>query len=177
MVEPLPDVIKGGPHVAAHNEERNQLNALLTQLNAGPDLTQLVTKKELEALAPPSRSIIQVTTESLVKDQSTSEYLTMATAYRLYWIQTDRPARVRIYATPGHRDLDVDRPIGTLPTGDHGLIFEYVTTAEQLSAVLTPVVDGANLEEWPTADIPCTITNLDKDESPVKVSLNYIRTE
>lgn len=177
MAQMLPEVIKGGPHVEAHNREREQINEILARLAELPKPADMATKQELDALAPPLREITQVTTESLVKDQSTSEYLTMATAYRLYWIQTDRPARVRIYATPGHRDLDVDRPIGTLPMGDHGLIFEYVTTAEQLSAVLTPVVDGANLEEWPTADIPCTITNLDKDESPVKVSLNYIRTE
>ena len=38
-------------------------------------------------------------------------------------IVTTQPARIRLYATSALRDADVARPIGTLPSGNHGLLF------------------------------------------------------
>ena len=101
----------------------------------------------------------------------------LARSYRLFKISTDKAARVRLYATAAQRDADEARAIGTDPTGDHGLIFEFVTTTLLLSAVLSPFVDGSSMESAPSANIPISITNLSGTSATVKVDLTYVRTE
>lgn len=103
--------------------------------------------------------------------------IALAQGYRLYRIQTDRPARVRLYATPAHRDSDAPRVVDTDPIGDHGLMLEYVTTPLVLSAVLAPFVDGANLEATPSPAIPYHITNTSGATGSVTATFTYIRTE
>lgn len=66
-------------------------------------------------------------------------------------VETNVPARVRLYASDADRDADAARPIGTDPTGDHGLQLEYITTPGDLAARLNPPVqwwssDGS--QDW-----------------------------
>jgi hypothetical protein len=99
----------------------------------------------------------------------------MPTAYRLLALATDVPARVRLYDSETKRTADVARPIGTDPTGDHGLMLEYVTTTSVLSASLSPQVDAFSRFSSSTARL--RITNLDAAARAVTVTLTYFRTD
>lgn len=125
----------------------------------------------------PRATAVKTTAASLADGATEVGTIAMATGYRVSKIQTDVPARVRLYATAAQRDADVSRAIGTDPTGDHGLLLEYVTTASQLTGTLTPVVDGYSLESTPSTGIPITITNLSGAAGSVTTTLTYQRTE
>lgn len=98
-------------------------------------------------------------------------------AWRFYKIQTSRPARVRLYGKTSQRDADLARSTGTAPTGDHGVLLDYVTTSSVLSAQLSPFVDGASLESSPAQQVAITVDNLDTTTGTVAVTLTYLRTE
>ena len=101
----------------------------------------------------------------------------MSVGYRIYRVVTDRAARVRLYATVAKQEADASRPIGTDPAGDHGLLFEYVTTSSALGAFLSPTVDGASFESVPSPNIPVTITNVSGTTGTVRVDLVHVVTE
>jgi hypothetical protein len=126
---------------------------------------------------PPVRDNVSGTTPVLQPTASIAATAAMGKSYRLYRITTTRPARVRLYATQAYLDADAGRAIGVDPVGDHGLMFEFVTTASLLTAALSPVVDGVNLESTPSDNIPISITNLDSVAGDVTVSLTYMKTE
>lgn len=107
--------------------------------------------------------------------QSTTFTLKDAAAFRLYKIETDREARVRLYTTTAKRDADAARPVGTDPTGDHGLILDVVTTTGVLSLELSPVVDA--YLPGTAGTVPITVDNLSAGTSTVLVTFTYVRTE
>ncbi|HET8588981.1 MAG TPA: hypothetical protein VFM01_05060, partial [Nakamurella sp.] len=109
------------------------------------------------ATAP--RNTATVTTASLTTGASGDVSLTMAETYRLLSLATDKPARVRVYATSADRSADASRPVGTDPDDTAGVMLEYVTTADALSVVLSPMVLGASMESTPSASIPVSVTN------------------
>jgi hypothetical protein len=125
----------------------------------------------------PSRASAAKTTASLAAGASETGTITLAKSYRLLRLSTNRPARVRLYTTAAKRDADAARPIGTDPTGDHGLVLEFASTASMLAADLSPQADGSNLEASPTAAIPISITYLDAGAGTVTATLTYLTTE
>lgn len=124
-----------------------------------------------------TRATATIVTGSLAAGASAVGAVDMAVGYRLYELVTNRPVRVRLYTTVAHRDADAARPLGTDPTGDHGLMLEYVTTVDTLSASLSPLVDGFSGEDPPSISIPYRIDNLDSVAGAVSCTLTYIRTE
>lgn len=127
------------------------------------------------SIAP--RAVTSVVTSSIDVDATWTGIVPLAPGYRLYRIATSHAARVRLYATAAQRAADVLRPVGSDPLGDHGLMFEYVTTAAALAAGLSPLVDGALMENVLTNDIPITITNLSQTARAITVTLTWARTE
>lgn len=127
--------------------------------------------------ALPTRATVVYTTASLATEAEETGTQALAVGYRLLKIETNGPARVRLYATPAYRTVDASRAVGTDPTGDHGLIFDFVSTNTVLSAVLSPVVDGMNTESPATSDIPLAVQNLDTVAASVTVTLTWIQTE
>ena len=79
---------------------------------------------------------------------------------------------MRLYTSTAKRDADLTRLIGTDPTGNHGLLFEFISSTELLSADLSPVVDGFA----ETAAIPYSITNLSGATQTITVTLNHVKT-
>jgi hypothetical protein len=116
------------------------------------------------------------TTASLANLADEDGYIVLSEGYRLMKIQTDRACRVRVYATDAHRTADAARPVGTDPTGDHGLIFEYVAVGAE-TRILNPFVDGANMEAVPDNDIPLSIENRSGGASTVAVTFTFQITE
>jgi len=96
--------------------------------------------------------------------------------WRALWVETDIPARVRIYPTAAQRLDDLDRRIGQNPIGDHGLLFDLVTTFEDLSYTLSPKVDLAT-DDISSNNYYMAVTNLSGDPGVVTVTFNLVRTE
>jgi hypothetical protein len=125
----------------------------------------------------PSRTDGIETTGSLADDATENLTFDLAKSFRILQVETDVAARVRLYATPGDRTADAARPIGTDPTGDHGVILDHVTTPGDLEWRMSPTVDGSSMEATPVAGIAAAITNLSGATDTVQVTLTYVPTE
>ena len=119
-----------------------------------------------------SRENVTFTSTSIVANASASGTVSISPRYQLLHITTSHPCRVRLYTSIAKRDADLTRSIGTDPTGNHGLMFEFISTANLLSADLSPVVDGFA----DTAAIPYSITNLSGATQTITVTLNHVKT-
>jgi hypothetical protein len=121
-----------------------------------------------------TRTSTTITTASLAVNATENSTKAFSAAYRLLNITTDRACRVRLYTTSAKRTADASRAIGADPTGDHGLVFEFVATAAVTDYDLTPLVDGY----CPTGtDVYYAIENRSSGTSTVVVTFDWIRTE
>ena len=109
---------------------------------------------------------------ALANNATTTNTVNIASRYQLLQITTNYPCRVRLYTSTAKRDADITRPIGTDPTGNHGLLFEFISSTELLSADLSPLVDGFA----DTAAIPYSLTNLSGATQTISVTLNHVKT-
>ena len=116
-----------------------------------------------------------MTTASLPSNNTENVSLTLKPGYRVLCIETDKAARVRAYDSTASRTADASRPVGTDPTGQHGVIFDVVTTASTLTWWLNPVVDGYTTDAGDT--VPLAVTNLSGSTGTVTVTLTWVRSE
>lgn len=122
------------------------------------------------------RTTATYTTGSLALNESDDAgSITLAKTFTALRIQTTRAARVRLYATAAQRTADLARAISSDPTGDHGLLLEFVTGTD-LDWAITPPAIGMSLETSPGSSIPIAITNLDTTGT-VGVTLTYLGAE
>ncbi len=112
-----------------------------------------------------------ITSSSLANLATQKTTITIAQAYRVLKVQTDRAARVRLYTTTAARDADELRAAGTDPAVNAGVLMDVVTTAGMLTISLSPVVDGWLAEG---TSIPISITNLSGSTSTVVATLTYV---
>ena len=121
------------------------------------------------------RATANVTTASLSNNATEDTTVTLKPGYRLLKIETDVPARIRVYDSTEKRTADASRQVGTDPTGVHGVILDLVTTASNLIWWLSPVVDGYTV----AADdiVPLAITNLSGSTDTVSVTITWVRSE
>lgn len=129
------------------------------------------------SISSPGRADADATAVALDPDDEDDLLLTMYKGYTLYSIATNRPARVRLYVNAAYRAADAARPIGTDPTGDHGLLLEVVTEAGHLTYALAPPVLGFTDETPASDDTACRITNLDGATGDTTVTFTYLPTE
>jgi hypothetical protein len=122
-----------------------------------------------------NRTTLEHVTAALASGAYQTDDLAWAPSVRMFKIATDRAARVRIYATAAQRDADISRQPGTKPTGNHGRLFEFITTPTQLEWTLTPVVDMTADEDDGVFYI--TVDNLSNTTHSVDVTFHYNRTE
>jgi hypothetical protein len=125
----------------------------------------------------PTRQTVTVTTESLAQYAAEELTATMGLSYQLLTVETDKAARVQVYASADYRTADSEREIGTDPEGDHGVVADVVTTDAMLVVALSPQPHGSSLGSTPSTSIPIRVTNLDNDTGAVEVKLTFIRTE
>jgi hypothetical protein len=121
-----------------------------------------------------ARTTATITTASLAHNATEDSTVVLAAGYRLLQITTDRACRVRLYTTSAKRTADAARSTGVDPTGDHGLMFEFVAVGAVTDYDLTPTVDGfcpAGTSAY------YAIENRSGSTSAVEVTLGWIRTE
>lgn len=123
----------------------------------------------------PSRTTTTVTSTSIADDGTWTGEVTVAPGYRLLKVETDRAARVRVYDSSASRTADASRPVGTDPSGVHGVILDLVTTAGSLAWWLSPVVDGYTADA--SDSVPLSVTNLSGSTATVEVVLTWVRSE
>lgn len=123
------------------------------------------------------RSLVSVTTATVASGIEWTGTIPIGASYRIIAISTDKPCRVRIYATEAQRALDTARQIGIDPTGDHGLVFEYVSVTGVLGAALSPVVQGSNLETTPSVNSAISIQNRSGTSGTVQVTFTLFVSE
>lgn len=120
---------------------------------------------------PPVREDVTLLSNAIPNNANATGTVSISTRYQLLQLTTNIPARVRLYTDTSKRDADISRPIGTDPVGNHGLIFEFVSSLSLLNADLSPLVDGF----CDISDIPFTITNLSGSNNTIDVTLNHIK--
>jgi hypothetical protein len=118
------------------------------------------------------REDVTFTSGSIVANASVSGTVSISPRYQLLQITTNYPCRVRLYTSTAKRDADLTRPMGTDPEGNHGLLFEFVTTSSLLTADLSPVVDGFSA----TSSVAYHLTNLDTVTRNLSITLNHVKT-
>lgn len=104
-----------------------------------------------------------------------SDTLELYPSVRVIRVGTNHPARVRVYATDAQRDADLIRSIGVEPVGNHGRLFELITSLDILTYDLTPVVDLSSVDE--SGFFSIAVTNLTDDDFAIAITFNYVRTE
>jgi hypothetical protein len=99
----------------------------------------------------------------------------LALGFRILHIATDKPSRTRLYATKADQTFDLTRDVSTIPDPKTGIIMDFLTVAQMLSAPLSPIPEGASLEDTPSVLIPISVTSV--AGGPVAVTLTWVRTE
>lgn len=100
-----------------------------------------------------------------------------SSAMHILKMKVNKKCRVRVYGDTAARTADLERPIGTDPTGDHGVQLDYAAPTEGGSTVrITPPVHAANLDEPAKDKIYLSITNEDT-EGAVEVEFLLIPME
>lgn len=115
-------------------------------------------------------------TSSLAPGAIESGAVTAFPGWRVIKLETNRPARIRLYPTIAQRDADLNRSVGVKPNPNSGRLLEVVTYAGALIWAMNPTVDLAAAEkEDPT--FFSAVTNLDSVVGPVVTTYTYVRTE
>jgi len=92
----------------------------------------------------------------------TIDFTASAAGAHLLKLSTSKRARVEVYGDAAARTADIPRGIGTDPSGDHGLLLDYVTTLASGGVFrLAPVVDAFNLDDPQANKYYLKITNYD----------------
>jgi len=125
----------------------------------------------------PDPRTVTVSTHTLDDLQTWGGTVALGRTFKIIRVECSHPCRVRVYSTLAQQSADYNRPIGTLPAGDHGLIFEYVADATHLSADLSPQAEGSNLEQSSVPDIATYIQNRSGGNVDVSVTFTYLKLE
>lgn len=105
--------------------------------------------------------------------------ISMAADYRVLYIQTSAPARVRLYASVSDRMRDIGRPLTYDPFPGLGIVMDFLTSSALLAAPLSPVAEGAlfttDSEGHIVSDVPITVTSI--GGGAITVTLTYTALE
>lgn len=124
-----------------------------------------------------SRSLLSGTATSVVSGGSGTINVTGYKAYSLMKVATNYPAWVRIYSDSASRTSDSSRSSGTDPIPGSGVIAEVITTAGNLTQLITPGVIGFNNDTVPSTTVYVTVTNNDVTTRNMSVTLTLLQLE
>ena len=100
----------------------------------------------------------------------------LATAFHLWYFESDKDCRFRLYTSTGARSADQSRDETTAPDPGSGLITEIITTSTLLEVPMCPVQSGASLALTPTSNIPALIRN-DSGTNDVELTIIWTPAE
>jgi hypothetical protein len=122
-----------------------------------------------------TRDVISYTTPSIGSASFDTGTLPLGTSFMVLQVSASSDSRIRLYTTAAQRDADLNRPIGQIPVGKHGLICDVVPTgSDSLVIPFAPLAMGANLEASLTGAIAHSIQNRQSATQTVSVAITRI---
>ncbi len=114
------------------------------------------------------------TTNEVAANGITTGSVDMGTTnFQLTKVTTSVPARFRLYLNNDFMTSDLNRAVGDLPIGEHGLITELVTTSSNLDLYLPVSVFGFSAEDPISNSFAWSVQNLDSASASIQVDLEY----
>ena len=147
-------------------------NVTLTYNDAAGSLTIAASGS-----SSPAATTVTYTTGSLADLAEETGTATIGKTYILIKVSANHACRVRLYSTPAYRTADAARPIGDIPTGEHGVMLDCYLEAANLTLDLSPIVTGANLETSRVSAIPVAIQNKSGGATTIAVTFTYLVLE
>lgn len=124
-----------------------------------------------------SRSATTATVTSLAAGATTTATVTGFKSYLISKVQTDYPAWVRVYTDNTSRTNDISRTSAVDPLPGSGVIVEVITTAGNLTQLITPGVIGFNNDNPATSQIYLAVTNNDSVTRTINVTMTLLQLE
>jgi hypothetical protein len=124
----------------------------------------------------PVRQTSTLTTAALAGGATEAGTFPFAKGFRVLRVSADKPCWIRLYTTTGKRDADAGRLQAVDPTGDHGVVTEFILSASLLSVDASPVPQAYSMEATPVINAPYRVTNLGAN-GPVNVSFVWQQQE
>jgi hypothetical protein len=122
-----------------------------------------------------SRATATFTATDLAAATGVDLQATMSSTFAFIKAAVDQPAiRTRVYISAAHRTADASRPVGTDPTGDHGLILEFISDAVVQSLWLSPAAIGYLTSG---IEVPIRVDNLGTSTVTAVVTLTWLKME
>jgi hypothetical protein len=134
-----------------------------TDTDAGNRTTAIVTGGTLASVAPAA---------------TVTGVVTMAKSLMLQKLVCTYPSRVRLYSTAALRDADVTRPNSSpvVAGSQHGMICDLYLTTGNLAWILSPAVEGSNMDDG-SGNLYFSITNIDTVTRSLSVTFTYVTME
>lgn len=155
----------------------NTIGALTALTSTVNNLSVTVAQIQADMQSRLDRTIKTLTLTGVTSGNTISGVWNLAKSFVLIKGEVNRPCRVRLYAKSAYRDADASRPLGTDPSGEHGLICDIAFPTGNLEIDFSPVIIGANLDTPISKDIYYNITNMDSVDGDITVSLSLIELE
>ena len=146
--------------------------ALDPYFTGDPAWTPAALKGERGGFA--ARATVDIELPALAAGAEVEVDLNLHPSVRVLAIQSTKAARVRAYASDTYRDADAARAVGIDPTGDHGLLLDFVLTAADLAWMLSPTADLYSSDGSSTLRF---LVKNDADTAGLTATLTYVRTE
>lgn len=122
-----------------------------------------------------SRADATFTATSLAAGTGVDLQATMSSTFAFIKAAVDQPSiRTRVYISAAHRTADTSRTVGVDPTGDHGLILEFISDAVVQSLWLSPAAIGYLTSG---IEVPIRVDNLGTGTVTAVVTLTWLKME
>ncbi|QLE46331.1 hypothetical protein FD723_39670 (plasmid) [Nostoc sp. C052] len=113
---------------------------------------------------------------SIAANQNYGIALEIAKTFALLSLECDTSIRLRLYVNAASQQSDLNRAIGTLPSGNHGLISEQITSTGSNLVYISPAKIGYSLQD--TNWVYATISNLSNASvADLEFTLTYLVLE
>jgi hypothetical protein len=135
------------------------------------------TWSDVAELGLSSRTAVTTTSSNLASGASANLNASGFKSYLLSKVTTDFPAWVRIYSDATSRTNDSTRTEGNDPLPGTGVIAEVITTAGNLTQLITPGVMGFNNDDPISSTVYIRVTNKDTVTRVIELSMDLLRLE
>ncbi len=152
-------------------------NITLTYDDAGNVLTIAATGGGSSVGALGTVTTAVYTSGSIGDLISETGLITLAKSYEILRIEVSAPARVRFYTNSIARTADATRLIGVSPTGEHGLVADFLLESGNLIWDAAPIPVGTNLEAVRSTGIPIAVQNRSGSAAAITVTVTYLTKE
>jgi hypothetical protein len=124
-----------------------------------------------------SRTVVSGSTTSIANNGIGNTDITGFKSYTLMKVGLSTAGWLRIYTDSASRDADVSRSVGEDPLPGSGVIAEVVTTGISTTQIISPFVNGGNLDEPASTTIYASIKNLSGSTQAITANLTILQLE